>query len=380
MKISNSCTGCGLCKYICKREAIYLALNEVGEKIAYIDETKCSNCGMCKKYCPEHISPTLNEPKECYAAWNKDAIDYQSTSSGGLATLLSKHVINCEGVVYGATMKNDGCVEHIRIDDIAQLENIKGSKYASSIIVDCFKMVKHDIEEGRKVLFIGTPCQTAAMTKVFSSYDNFFAVDLICHGTPPNIYFQEYLSSFNFEPSDDIKVTFRNKRYWLTIKKNGMTVYHKRYNKDPYFYAFMYNLIFRENCYGCQYSQSKRCSDITLGDFWGLNRDNKEIPEFVSCLLLNSKKGIKLFDGVKDLCMYEEREVSEAIAGNDNLKHPSIRPKEKDIFNSYYEKGGFENGLKHASVYKKIRMNYFYDFVLMPYRILKYGFRYRELL
>lgn len=330
--------------------------------------------------CPEITPVKTNKPKECYAAWNNNDKDYKTTTSGGMATLFARKIIEDGGIVYGACMQNDGVVQHIRIEDNEELEKIKGSKYTFSSIVDCYSLIKKDIENEKKVLFIGTPCQVAAMKKMFSTSDLFYAIDLICHGTPPASYFQEYLSMINIEPADDLKVCFRNKRYWLTIHNKGNIVYLKRYNKDPYFFAFMNNLIFRENCYKCQYSCKERCGDITLGDFWGLNRDSSVMPEFVSCVFLNTLDGERMFNSVKDKCSYTVREVDEAINGNDNLKHASYRPKEKDTFNKYYIKSGFRVAIKHSSIYAKIQIENIKDFLLYPYRVFKYGKDYKKLL
>ena len=190
MKISDSCTGCGLCKFVCKRNAIVIGVNELGETVSTVDENLCVHCGMCKKVCPEITPVKTNKPKECYAAWNNNDKDYKTTTSGGMATLFARKIIEDGGIVYGACMQNDGVVQHIRIEDNEELEKIKGSKYTFSSIVDCYSLIKKDIENEKKVLFIGTPCQVAAMKKMFSTSDLFYAIDLICHGTPPASYFQ----------------------------------------------------------------------------------------------------------------------------------------------------------------------------------------------
>ena len=45
-------------------------------------------------------------------------------------------------------------------------------------------------------------------------------------------------------------------------------------NDSLYYNAFMNGLIYRENCYSCIYAGPNRCSDITIGDFWGLHESS----------------------------------------------------------------------------------------------------------
>ncbi len=168
----------------------------------------------------------------------------------------------------------------------------------------------------------------------------------------------------------------------MNVNVNGELVYRERYTRDSYFWGFMYGLIYREYCYSCQYACPKRGTDITLGDFWGLSREpgKCDIPEYVSCVLVNTDRGKNLFEKAKSFCHYESREVDEAIKGNAQLRTAFVRPREKEKFNMFYKMGGFYSAAQHSIIKKKILYNKMRDILLIPYRIVRYGIHYKDLL
>lgn len=371
--VSENCTGCGLCAEKCNVDAIKLKKNNLDEEIAIIDLDKCIDCQACKKCCPQEAPANMVDILECYAAWTKNEFDYATTSSGGIATELSKKVIIEGGVVYGSAYLN-GEVKHIRIDCIENLEKIKGSKYVQSTIKECYRMLKEDMKNNKLIFFIGTPCQVAAVKKYCGQYNKLLTSDLICHGTPPISYFNDYIS-YLFLDNNNLRVSFRNKRESLKICRNDTIIYDKNYDRDYYFQAFMDGLIFRENCYKCQYANQKRVGDISIGDFWGLKRQgfSYDVPEYVSCVLINTLNGKQMFNDIKNSCNFQQRTLEEAVLGNTNLRHASVRPKEKDKFNMNYEKVGFVKALKKSYLNRKIFLNKVRYFCLLPYRIIRYG-------
>lgn len=66
-----------------------------------------------------------------------------------------------------------------------------------TIYIDVDKKLK----DGEKVLFIGLPCQVAALRNFTNNHDNLCTVDLICHGSPSPELLRMYLK----EKSVDIK-------------------------------------------------------------------------------------------------------------------------------------------------------------------------------
>lgn len=375
--VCDNCTGCGACAYKCPKSAIKFEINERNEYVAIIDESLCVHCNLCKKTCPQIQNVELQVPKDVFAAWTKNKEDYVSTSSGGIATVLSKKIILENGVMYGAAFAKNGLVKHIRIDDVKNLERIKGSKYVQSDFRDVYKHIQDDIKYKRKILVIGTPCQIAAIRNSFRKEDleNVYLVDLVCHGTPPNIYFSNYLKEICFD-AECTAISFRKKRYKLIIEDGSRIVYQKKYEVDPYFRSFMYGLIFRENCYTCRYSDRMRVGDITIGDYWGLDRNktNRVFPEFVSCVLVNNEKGKLFFESIKDECEFENRAADEAVKGNDNLHHSSQRHKDRDLFLKKINDGhSFIDAVKATSIYRDIIICKCKDVLKAPYRKFKYG-------
>lgn len=378
-RVNNICTGCGLCVHKCPYDAIKLLENEHGDDVAVIASSLCRKCGICVKICPEINKPVKTEPIKGYAAWSKSAEVYSSTTSGGIATTLSETVIQSGGVVYGASFSK-GYVKHIRICHVEALDKIKGSKYIQSNISDVFSQIEVDLKNGLSVLFIGTPCQTSAIKKAFLHYKELICIDLVCHGTPPKQYFFEYISRFKINDLEKLRVSFRNKRYYLEIYEDNREIYRKRYLQDPYFYGFMHDLLIRDNCHTCQYASRQRVSDITLGDFWGIsNLEHKSgYPDFVSCILINSETGMEMFNKVKMKLNYEEFPVNQVIERNPNLNFPTKRPIEKDIFYQNYSKYGFNKAIEMSTIPKKIKRNHLRDLILTPYRVLRYGLDYKD--
>lgn len=88
--------------------------------------------------------------------------------------------------------------------------------------------------------------------------------------------------------------------------------------------------------------------DITIGDFWGLG---KEVPfqhdtkNGVSVVLLNNEKGVRFFEEVKDKIFFEKRTVEEAVKGNDQLRHPSRKHSNHDLFLKLYSEKGLAEAL-----------------------------------
>ena len=154
------------------------------------------------------------------------------------------------------------------------MEKLRGSKYVKSDIRDCYIRVRDDLRNGRKVLFTGTPCQVAGL-KAFIGKDcqDLTTVDLVCHGTPPFRYLKEYLDkkcSQGGSRKGWDKAVFRSGKFFLMkVYREGEIIYQKGAADDLYYSAFLDGMIFRSNCYHCQYACPERVGDLTIGDFWG---------------------------------------------------------------------------------------------------------------
>ena len=342
--IDNSqCCGCGLCASQCPTSCIDMKPGKLGHLYPDIDNKKCINCGLCQRICPSLHPLELTPPQHAYAAWAKDESDYKSSTSGGASSVIAQHIISQGGVVYGCAVLQGAIVEHIRIDKKEDLYRIKGSKYVQSSIIKVLPQIKQDIKENRTVLFLGTPCQIAAVRKLFTDIPNkLYLVDLVCHGTPSQKSLHNYLKrSVPLAKIDNI--SFRSEEgYIIKAFSGGQLIYSSselwsnRY-KDHYYNSFFDGFSFRESCYQCRYASPHRVSDISIGDFWGLGKETPcdEIPEHefgISLILPNTRNGLSLFHEVSTAMNVFERPISEAISGNNQLQHPKEKSKLASIY------------------------------------------------
>ena len=359
------CTGCGACSNACSHHAIEIIPDVCGFIYPTINDDKCVDCGLCQRVCPVNNPPAFHLIKKCYAASCKSEEELLSCSSGGVATVISRYIISTGGVVYGCSAKDIRNVHHIRVDNEDGLEELKGSKYIQSVIGGIFAQVKQDLLSNRKVLFIGTPCQVAGLYGYLrKGYDNLYTADLVCHGVPSQKMLND---NIDYYPSDGSHVSFRRKKKcsngyniefgWNRLNTLTGKILFRPYNRDLYMFGFLRCLTFRENCYSCQYANDTRVADITLCDFWGLSPNaGFELGKGVSSILISTEKGKQIVETIKDSLKIKEREVKEATRWNDQLNHPSSKPKHYELFKKLYSHSSFR-----ASMIKAYYMEYIYD-------------------
>lgn len=355
----EDCTGCFACYNACPQNCIDMVEDELGYIYPMIDESKCTNCGLCKKVCINHNDIEFYMPEEAFAIWNKNQNIRKTSTSGGAATTFSKYVLNNSGVVYGAAYKGNGIVEHIRVDSEADLYKLQGSKYVHSYVKNSFKEVKRDLLSNRPVIFFGTPCQIAGL-KLFlkREYSKLYLVDLICHGVSSQKFLADEINYLVGDKSIDA-ISFRGTDgFKFKMYYDNKLVKEVLMGHSLYYIGFMHSITYRENCYHCKFAQPKRCSDITIGDFWGIGEENEcnykqDSNLGISAVLPITSKGKNLLENVKEDIFLDRRTVSEAINGNDQLRRPSMRHKNVNMFRKQYSKVGFQNAVK-KSIYTDI--------------------------
>lgn len=299
----DQCAGCFACYNICPTAAIQMELTPFGFYIPQINADQCNNCGQCLQHCPvnndgKNKFVPLEEAKlSAYGAWsNDDQIRYNS-SSGGLFTELALLILEDGGVVFGAGWDNQ-ILKHLPVEKASAFENLRGSKYIPSYVGTSYNKVLQYLEVGRKVLFVGTPCQIAAL-KGIVQHKNLIAVDLICHGVPSILAFNKYLIS-KIGTKIINKINFRDKELgWekfcikiTTVDDDVYKIYHRH---DPFFVGYLKNLYLNNICYNCPFARLPRTGEITLGDFWGVAEEFKD-QKGVSVVLINNEQGKILFD------------------------------------------------------------------------------------
>ncbi len=349
----KKCTGCFACVNICPKGCIHMEENEFGEIYPKIDEEKCIHCNLCKKTCPAINKVQRNNPISTYASFAKEHNIQENSNSGGIAALIYSYILENGGIVYGVSNideKNE--FKFIRADEKNKLEDLKKSKYVHAKINNIFQQVKNDLVSEKYVVFIGTPCQIAGLKNYLKKdYSNLLTCDLICHGVVAKSLLQEDLKSHKIKLDDVKKIYFRkNNNYCFVIyKKDGSQIEINK-EKDYFLTLFLSGELLRENCVECDYANSNRVGDITLGDFWGLKSTNKFILENykngMSLVLINTKKGKDFFDNIKKYVNFEERPLEEAINGNTQLIHPVGNIEGNKRFREYYKKYGYKKACR----------------------------------
>lgn len=335
----EKCTGCYACANCCPKGCITLEpRGALGHIYPQINNEKCINCGLCKIVCQANHPVEQLFPIAAYAGWHKKKEEYLSSTSGGAAAALSQKIVRDGGVVYGCVSLDGLVIEHKRIDRYEDLHLLKGSKYVQSSIGNAYKLAKNDLLDGITVLFIGTPCQIAGLKAYLrKEYNNLYTVDLICHGTPSQNLLRKHIQSI--ANGKGINISFRqgNDMILKVYDEKGEIIYssdlwRSRYS-DVYYNTFIDGYTYRDSCYQCQYATAERCSDITIGDFWGLGDDlERDKNNGCSCILPITEKGKELLLSC-DLELHK-RPISEAVQGNDQLRSPKEKGKRNRLFDN----------------------------------------------
>lgn len=358
----DECTSCGACAAICPRNCIKMQSSVNGQLVPKIDRKRCINCGMCEKTCPQKRHVEMHNPLSCYAAWSKNENDLIHSASGGIGVTFARWLKAYGGVVFGCDYSSQAELQHFQVETDDDLERIRGSKYSQSNAWHVFKRIKRLLDNGEKVLFVGTPCQVAGLNMFLKkNYSGLLTVDLVCHGTPPNTYFKQYIKKLGITFPVD-RITFRGEYdQMLTIWKDQKIIYQKSSKDDAYFSAFYGNIISNTSCYRCKYAQPRRVSDITIGDFWGLGELNEieRKSARASLILVNTEKGQEFFNSVKNELVCEQRTVEEGISGNGRLIAPPGEKREAVIFKRVYASKVFELQNALRITYRIVRIECF---------------------
>lgn len=344
---TNKCTGCGACYNACPRQSITMVESVEGFLFPEINDETCVNCGLCRKVCPVISKPEEFASPHVYAAWNIDYGIRMTSSSGGMFYTLAKEIINRGGIVFGVVLDEEGNVYHTYTDNLAGLKPMQGSKYVQSDTRKVFWEVKKYLNEGRLVMFTGTPCQVAAMKSYMgkTSCEKLLLVDIVCHGVPANKLFKDYLNKLELKYEKKINKSsfcFRKLDAWgyspsVEFAEGSRKIIPQCDN--VYMLHFLMSYTFRESCYQCQFASSTRVSDITIADFWGIGKNvpfNEDASKGCSLVLVNTEKGNIYFESVQSNIFCEQRDLNEAKVDNHNLYRPSIRPSQRDNSYNYF--------------------------------------------
>lgn len=335
------CSGCRACEQACPLNCIDVKADEEGFLYPKVDTQKCINCGLCEQTCPVLNKTDFHYPMKAYGCINKNEAVRACSSSGGIFYLLSEYVISQNGVVFGARFDDKFGVVHDFAETIEKIREFQGSKYLQSDIGDTYKKAKDFLKQNRLVLFTGTPCEIAGLRAYLKKdYENLICQDIICHGSSSPKVWQKYID-FREETANSkiISASLRHKKYgWKTFSvwfkfRNG-TEYINDLKHDLYMRSFLSNLNLRPSCYACSFKGCERAADITLADFWGVENLYPDLfdDKGTSLVIVNSEKGEKLLDALKEKMVLKRVDFEKSIAYNSSYSKSVSMPLGRERF------------------------------------------------
>jgi len=339
----EQCTGCGACYNKCPKDAIKMKYDSEGFLFPMINEAICIDCGLCLKSCPVNNPEYKNESEpECFAMWADDEIRAKS-SSGGMFTVLAKYVLEQDGYVCGAAYTDDyTAVEHIIVSDKEGLEKLRGSKYVQSNTGKVYSEIKNLLEADKYVLFTGCPCQVAGLNAFLGNqYEKLYTVDLVCHGVPSEKAFKYFIEKRQSEYGKLKHILFRDKSFngWdhsVTMKFDTGKLYQKKRNQCSYLKAFLELASIRQSCGNCKFAKLPRQGDITLADFWDVNKLNPAFDDQkgTSLVLVNNGHARKICSLVKkSMKRFDKAELDFAMKYNHQIySSPLLHSRRKRFF------------------------------------------------
>ena len=326
----NMCNGCMACVEKCHRNAITIK-DDLKYYNALVDTKKCVDCGLCTKVCPRENDNDMSKPKWWYQGWADSEIR-EHASSGGAASAIIRAFIKHGGYVASCLFDSGKFVFEVT-NEMAVARKFAGSKYVKSNPEKIYGKIQSLLKANQKVLFIGLPCQVAAVNQFIKDKTNLVTADLICHGTPSPYLLKKCLQEYGHDINTLTDINFRIKSlYELNRDGKPIAAFH---TVDNYLIAFLHSYDYTENCYSCKFATLDRVSDITLGDSWGTELSG-EVKNGVSLILCQSEKGKELIESAGLNLL--DVDINNAISHNEQLNKPSKCSKSRDQFFENYNR------------------------------------------
>lgn len=328
---AHTCTGCAACANICPTSAISIRLNADGFYNSLIEEELCIRCNKCAKVCPIlQDGPEQEAPPAAplaYSAWSLDAAVREQSSSGGMFTELARHILQSGGIVVGVALDEELHARHVLVRDEQSLASLRGAKYTQSFLDHkIFREIAQELKKKTPVLFTGTACQTAGLQSYLGRNDpNLILCDVICHGVPSIHLLDRYKSHREQMAGKKLEhIAFRHKERagWqhshVKLTYEGGSTQTVNPADDVYMQAFLNDLCLNETCHNCQFNDFPHCSDLTLGDFWGLEHLHPtwDLRQGASLVLVHTDKGKELLGQLKDRIFLSREPLDEALFDN----------------------------------------------------------------
>lgn len=360
------CYGCEACASICPRKAIKMKTDEQGFSYPEIDESICINCHLCENSC--QISRTgafkQNGVIGCFGVKNMDNIRALS-SSGGVFTTISEYIMSGNGLVAGVEFDESMNVVHSIAETTSHRERFRGSKYVQSKIGNTYIEIGKYLRIGRQVLFSGTPCQVSGLLSYLRALhidqSNLVTIDLVCHGAPSPMLWQDYIKEVEKKSrSKVIGYSFRDKDkgwhgYHTRIELDNGAIVADTEESRTFAEIFSIDVAMRPSCFFCPYACMHRVGDVTIGDFWGVEKIDSDFADNkgVSLVLSNTEKGERLisecFNSDLEVKKYKPEQLTQP-----NLYNSSNFGDEYDQFWTDYLRKGWKHVARKYGYPRKI--------------------------
>lgn len=358
IKEKSNCCGCQACGDVCPKQAIAFKIDQEGFWYPEVDRHLCVDCGLCERVCPCLNDKEPQRPFAVFAAVNPDEEVRMESSSGGVFWMLVKQTIEEGGVVFGAAFDEEWMVCHSSAETLTDAKKYRGSKYVQSRLSGCYMEAQRVLKQGRKVLFSGTACQIAGLKNYLNKdYPNLLNVDVVCHGVPSPGIWNDYIK-LKSNNKDIRRIIFREKtsgwrNYDFLVDFSDGSNIRESHNRNLYMQGFLSDLYLRPACHNCKFKQGRCGSDMTLGDFWGIEKvfPNMDDNLGVSVVLVNSSRGesyLKKMDIIRKEVDYEN-----AVKENPCIIKSTSKSKYRPLFMEKYQEGAELNII--SEIMKRIR-------------------------
>lgn len=367
IKEKKECCGCSACQQICPKHCITMKEDTEGFYYPIVDMKNCVDCHLCEKVCPIKSKKRNNDNILAYAAFSNEMDIRLQSSSGGIFSVIAEYVLENNGIVFGAALNDNQLVNHIAIDNLDNLNKLRGSKYIQSQINKTYKEAEKYLKDGRSVLFTGTTCQIAGLkTFLRKEYENLITVDVLCHGVPSEKVWKKYLQFQEETNKSGLQdVYFRNKdngwkKFEVLINFKNGEKYQKANMEDSFMRLFLANICLRPSCHDCHFKSLDRPSDFTIGDSWGIENYMPEMDDDkgTSVVLLHTEKGKKIFEKLQSQMTFKKAEVDKILPPTaDSRKSVAPHPKREQLFEMLNQDAEIEQLVKllEPSISQKIK-------------------------
>ena len=332
----DRCTGCGACSSGCPKGAIRMAPDREG--FLYPEVTDgCVQCGHCAHVCPVQKQREHRTAPQVFAVWSRDESVRQASTCGGAFSALAEYVLEGGGVVFGAALDENLRVVHTAVKNVHDLSRLRGMKPVQSDTGDAYQQVRLYLDQGRQVLFSGTPCQVDGLYRYLGEHpERLLTCDVACGGVcSPGVWAQLVKSMAYVKQPRPTAVEFcgkltgdRERRFRVKFEGGGR--YDAPMGKCELGRGIARRLFMRPACHRCAYATTDRPGDVTLGDFSGGSFAPEEKKSGVSMLLINTAKGAQVFDMLP--LERQHRTLEEAEACCAALREPPMAPAEREKF------------------------------------------------